>query len=105
MRRAFPTALEIAPQWHLRMQVAFQRHVDAAVAKTVNLPADATVADVKRIYLEAWRAGAKGITVYRYGSKPGQVLTLVGGEPGAGAPPVRVEADYAGGCAAHVCEL
>jgi ribonucleoside-diphosphate reductase alpha chain len=75
VRRAFVTALEISPDWHLRMQAVWQRHVDAAVSKTVNLPADAGVEDVRRLYLDAWRAGVKGITVYRYGSKPRQVLT------------------------------
>ena len=78
-RRAFVTALEITPEWHLRMQVAVQRHVDAAVSKTVNLPDSATIEDVKQIYVDAWRRGAKGITVYRYGSKPGQVLSLPSG--------------------------
>jgi ribonucleoside-diphosphate reductase alpha chain len=87
------------------MQVAFQRQVDAAVSKTVNLPADATVADVRRIFLQAWRGAAKGITVYRYGSKPGQVLTLLGEQSGGWTPPVRVDAGYAGGCAAHACEF
>jgi ribonucleoside-diphosphate reductase alpha chain len=101
VRRAFVTALEIAPEWHLRMQVAVQRQVDAAVSKTVNLPAEATIEDVRQVYVNAWRRGAKGITVYRYGSRPGQVLTLLG----EAAPPVRVEALYAGGCGAHACEF
>lgn len=65
VRAAFPVAAEIAPEWHLRMQAAVQRHVDAAVSKTVNLPATATatVDDVRRIYLAAWTAKVKGITV------------------------------------------
>jgi ribonucleoside-diphosphate reductase alpha chain len=100
LQRLFVTALEVPPSMHLAMQAAFQRHVDAAVAKTVNLPPDATVADVRSIYLEAWRAGAKGITVYRYGAKPGQVLSLAGDE---GALAVRGE--YAGGCAGHACQF
>jgi ribonucleoside-diphosphate reductase alpha chain len=104
VRRAFVTALEIAPEWHLRMQAAVQRHVDAAVSKTVNLPADATIEDVKRIYLQAWRSGAKGITVYRYGSRPGQVLTF--SARGGPRPPVRAEPEYAGGCAAgRACDF
>ncbi len=102
VRAAFVTALEIAPDWHLKMQAAAQRHVDAAVAKTVNLPASTTVAEVRALYLAAWRAGLKGITVYRYGARPGQVLTLAGpaGRPGAA---VQINADYSGGCGGHAC--
>jgi ribonucleoside-diphosphate reductase alpha chain len=105
VRRAFVTAFEIAPEWHVRMQAAVQRHVDAAVSKTVNLPADATVEAVQHLYAEAWRAGAKGITVYRYGSRPGQVLTLVSPVRRDGLPPVRVDPGYAGGCAGYACEF
>ncbi len=105
VRRAFATALEVEPRWHLRMQAAFQRHVDAAVSKTVNLPASATVEDVKEIYLSAWRLGLKGITIYRYGSRPGQVLTFLSEQEGAPAPPVEVHPEYAGGCAGYVCEV
>ncbi|HET6950964.1 MAG TPA: adenosylcobalamin-dependent ribonucleoside-diphosphate reductase, partial [Acidimicrobiales bacterium] len=106
VRTAFPTALEIAPEWHLRIQATVQRRVDAAVSKTINLPASATVDDVRAIYLAAWRARVKGITIYRYGSRPGQVLTLLP-EAAAGVadPPVQVDAGFAGGCAAHVCEF
>jgi ribonucleoside-diphosphate reductase alpha chain len=102
VRRAFITATEISPSAHLAMQSAVQRHIDAGVSKTVNLPASASVDDVKRIYLEAWRTGAKGITVYRYGSKPGQVLTFLGER--RKQPPVQVNAPYAGGCIGHICE-
>jgi ribonucleoside-diphosphate reductase alpha chain len=78
VQRAYVTALEVAPRWHVRMQAAMQRHVDAAVSKTVNLPADATAADVvEAIFLDAWRAGCKAITVCRYGTRPGQVLQRV----------------------------
>lgn len=104
VRAAFVTALEISPGWHLKMQAAVQRHVDAAVAKTVNLPASGTPADVQALYLTAWRAGVKGITVYRYGARPGQVLTIAspGRESGAA---VQVYASYSGGCGRHNCEF
>lgn len=104
VRASFVTALEIAPEWHLKMQAAVQRHVDAAVAKTVNLPAHATPADVRAIYLAAWRAGVKGITVYRYGARPGQVLTLASPQAAPGAM-VAINDAYSGGCGGHVCEF
>jgi ribonucleoside-diphosphate reductase alpha chain len=75
--RRFPIALEIAPSAHLRMQAAFQAHVDAAVSKTVNLPADAPRDEVRDVYLGARRLKLKGVTVYRYGSRAGQTLSLV----------------------------
>jgi len=95
LRRSFVTAQEIAPVWHVRMQAAVQRHTDAAVAKTVNLPETATVENVADIFWQAWRAGAKGITVYRSGSRPGQVLRVPGA--GRGACRVDVHGSYAGG--------
>jgi ribonucleoside-diphosphate reductase alpha chain len=103
VRRAFVTATELAPKSHLRMQATFQRHVDGAVSKTVNLPAEATVDDVAAIYTEAWRRKAKGVTVYRYGSRPGQVLTRLGDEANGAA--VRVAGEYAGGCLIRPCEV
>jgi ribonucleoside-diphosphate reductase alpha chain len=63
LRRLFPTAHEIPPEHQLRVQAAFQGHVDNAVSKTINLPADATVADVLDVYRRAWVLGCKGITV------------------------------------------
>jgi ribonucleoside-diphosphate reductase alpha chain len=105
VQRAFVTALEIDPEWHLRMQATFQRYADAAVSKTVNLPASASVEDVKSIYSAAWRARLKGITVYRYGSRSSQVLTFLSDSGGTPAPPVEVDTEYAGGCAGYLCEL
>jgi ribonucleoside-diphosphate reductase alpha chain len=75
IRRRFPTALDITPTSHLRMQAAFQNHIDAAVSKTVNLPQDATVQTVRDVFSLAHDLRLKGITVYRYGSKPGQTLS------------------------------
>jgi ribonucleoside-diphosphate reductase alpha chain len=83
LRRRFPIALEIAPEWHVRMQAAFQAHVDAAVSKTVNLPPDAPVTAVREVFTLARRLRLKGITVYRYGSRTDQTLSLIeeGGRP------------------------
>jgi ribonucleoside-diphosphate reductase alpha chain len=101
VRAAFPTASEIAPEWHLRMQAAVQRHVDAAVSKTINLPATATADDIRAVYLAAWKAKVKGITVFRYGCREGQVLTFAAPEP---AIP-QAGSDFSGGCVGRVCEF
>ena len=76
LRRLFPTTFEVSVDYQVRMQAAFQAHVENAVSKTINLAPDATLADIARAYRLAWQLGLKGITVYRYGSKPGQVLSL-----------------------------
>jgi len=105
VRELFGTALDIQPQWHVRMQAAFQRHVHNAVSKTVNLPADATIEDVRRIFLLAHKLGCKGITVYRYGSKAEQVLSI---SPATIREELEEEhimagSEFAGGCPTGEC--
>jgi ribonucleoside-diphosphate reductase alpha chain len=76
IRKVFKCAYDIKPQWHIRMQAAFQRHCDAAVSKTINFPQKATVAAVDNAYKLAYRLGCKGITIYRCRSRVREPMSL-----------------------------
>ncbi len=114
IKKVFVTAFDVSPRAHVEMQAAFQKYTDNAVSKTVNLPSDATVEDVRNIYVLAHRLKCKGITIYRYGSKAEQVLSFgdAGGverprfaerAAGLAGPLVTAAAEYSGGCASGTC--
>ncbi|MFQ5621309.1 MAG: ribonucleotide-diphosphate reductase subunit alpha, partial [Candidatus Nanoarchaeia archaeon] len=74
LKDIFVTTQEITPEAHIQMQAVVQKHVDNAVSKTVNLPHSATLLDVENAFLLAYKLGCKGITIYREGSHPNQVI-------------------------------
>jgi len=100
MKKIYITALEIPTEWHIKMQAIFQKHTDNAVSKTINFLEKSKVEEIKKAYLMAWRLKCKGITIYRYGSKPEQVLYI-----GKGKKLTKAELHYAGGSACSECSI
>jgi ribonucleoside-diphosphate reductase alpha chain len=76
LRDVFVCAHDVSPEWHVRMQGAFQKHCDSSISKTINLPHDAERDEVQRMYTLAWELGCKGVTVYRDGCRNNQPMAL-----------------------------
>jgi ribonucleoside-diphosphate reductase alpha chain len=76
LKKVFVTAYEITPEWHIKVQAIFQKHIDNAISKTVNFPKNATMEEIKNAFLLAYEMGCRGITVYREGSLSDEVFKI-----------------------------
>ena len=103
VKKIFVTALDIPPTFHIRMQAAFQKYTDNAVSKTVNLSQNSSPKDVRDAYLVAHRMKSKGVTVYRYGSKSDQVLTIEAVEKNPNKKELVADSEFGGGCEGIIC--
>lgn len=82
-KKLFVTTHQIQPEWHVKIQAAWQKYFDNSISKTVNFGHEATVEDVKETYMMAWKMGCKGVTIYRDGSKGDQVLSTAHSDAGS----------------------
>ena len=96
LKRIFVTSMDVSPEDHIAIQAAFQKDTDNAVSKTINFPAEATRDSVRSAYLLAWNQGLKGITIYRSGTRPVQVLSLKKDRGEAGPAETIIHADTNG---------